>query len=209
MGLPPELRAIPGRVLKDRFWQVGISTGSRDDFYARVEGSKSTLEGLASAIRGSLRLVRETSYRIILNMSLLGDTLYTYEELPQPLSEALFDSAGALSIHQIGVNLETARQIIEHCPPKARSHFLRPVLIAMFGQLDSKVSSEWDKIEHRKSQASADDDLLEEMKDESILRQLTFNSVSLVVHLLDPNPCKYQDNSSREPQVCLANKSNV
>ena len=190
MDLPPELRDIPGRVLKDRFWQVGISTGSRDDFYARVEGSKTTLEGLASAIRGSLRLVRETSYRIILNMSLLGDILYTYEDLPQPLSEALFDGAGALSIHQIGVILETARQVIEHCPAKARSHFLRPLLIAMFHQLDNKVSTEWEKIEERKSQASADDDLVEEMKDESILRQLTSNSVGLVVYLLDPNPGK-------------------
>src|SRR5438876_735111 len=34
--LPPEMRSIVGRVLTDRFWQAGISEGSKDDFYMRV-----------------------------------------------------------------------------------------------------------------------------------------------------------------------------
>lgn len=188
MDLPLDLRDVPGRVLRDRFWQVGISAGSRDDFYAQVEGSKSTLEGLASAIRGSLRLVRETGYRLLLYMSMLGDSLYTYDELPAPLSKALFVDASALSIHQMGVILDGIRPLIDNCPVEARGMFLPAMITAMFAQLDFKVSKEWKRIEQLNKAASVDDNLLEEMKDESILRQLTYNSVTLVVSLLDPAP---------------------
>ncbi|PHH68125.1 hypothetical protein CDD82_824 [Ophiocordyceps australis] len=49
--LPVEMRPIATQVLRDRFWQAGISDGSKDDFYARVIDQKNTLEGLASTIR--------------------------------------------------------------------------------------------------------------------------------------------------------------
>ena len=186
-GLPPEMRGIVGRVLTDRFWQVGISAGSRDDFYAKVGGTKASLEGLASSIRASLRTIRETSYRLLLYMSMLGEQLYLYEELPGPLSKALYADARALSTHQMAMLVETTRPVIENCPSSQREHFIPPLLIALFTQLDQKASGEWDKMEERSRTVSGDETLAEEMRDESILRQLTFTSVMLVVTLLDPN----------------------
>ena len=76
--------SIVGRVLTDRFWQAGISEGSKDDFYARVLEKKGTLEGLASTIRGSVRFVRETCYAIIYCMSRLDTQFYGFNELPGP-----------------------------------------------------------------------------------------------------------------------------
>lgn len=176
------------RILTDRFWQVGISAGSRDDFYARVGGTKSTLEGLASSIRATMRAVRETGYRILYYMSLLGEHFYGFKELPEPLSRALFSDACALSTHQMAVLVEMIRPVIDNCPAGFRSHFLPPILVALFQQLDRKASTEWDRMDKRTEIASEDDNLAEEMRDESILRQLTFTSVMVVVNLLDPVP---------------------
>ena len=83
--------------------------------------------------------------------------------------------------------MDTIRPIIENCPTVARSHFLPPILIGLFEQLDRKTGEEWDRIEAKSKAASADDNLSEEMRDESILRQLTYSSVILIVGLLDPD----------------------
>ena len=184
------MRGIPARVLRDRYWQVGISTGSRDEFYSQIEDSKLTMEGLASTIRSSLRMVREVSYRILYSMSLLGDALYKYEELPEPLSKALFIDAAALTVHQTGVILTGLPTVIYNCPAECRSYFVPPMVTAMFDFLDRKVSTEWERIDQRRNAATPDDDLVEEMKDEAILRQLTFASVGVVVRLLDPDSSK-------------------
>ena len=184
--LPRELEHVVHRILTDRFWQVGISTGSRDEFYAKVGGTKTTLEGFASSIRATLRAVRETGYRILYYMSLLGDQFYGHEELPGPLAHALFTDACAMSTHQMAIMVEMIRPIIDNCPVALRSHFLPPILAAMFQQLDRKASAEWDKSEQRNEGAGEGDNLVDEMRDESILRQLTFTSVMVVVGLLDP-----------------------
>lgn len=176
-----------GRVLTDRFWQVGISSGTRDDFYATVGDTRATLEGLASSIRATMRGVRESCYRLLYYMSLLGDQFYGYGELPEPLAQALFTDACSLSTHQMAILVEMVRPIIEHCPPKHRPHFVRPMLAALFVQIERKTSMEWDRIEEKNRFASEDDNLADEMRDESILRQLTFTAVMMVMGLLDPN----------------------
>lgn len=185
-ALPPKMQDVVRRIFTDRFWQVGISQGSRDEFYANVGDTRTTLEGLASSIRATVRTVRETGYRLLYYMSLLGEHFYSFAELPGPLAQALFADACALSPHQMVILVDMIRPIINNCPEKSRSHFLPPILSALFEQLDRKASLEWERIEERSKAASEDDDLTNEMKDESILRQLTMASVMLVVGLLEP-----------------------
>ncbi|KAL8874320.1 MAG: hypothetical protein Q9174_000319 [Haloplaca sp. 1 TL-2023] len=186
-GLPSDMSGIVRRILTDRFWQVGISTGSRDEFYANVGDTKNTVEGLASSTRAMVRAVRETGYKLLGYMSLLGEHFYSYKELPQPLSEALFTDAQALSTHQMAILVEMIRPIIENCPVASRSHFLPPMLAALFEQLDRKASAEWSRLEQRSQHPEGRHSLDEEMRDESILRQLTYSSVLLVVGLCDPD----------------------
>jgi exportin-5 len=184
--LPPEMRTIVGRVLTDRFWQAGISEGSKDDFYARVVDKKGTLEGLASTIRGSVRFVRETCYAIIYCLSRLDVQFYGFEELPGPLSHALFGDSFCLSPHQIINLLNLVRYLVDHCPVHLRSHFLPPILAACFLQMDAKIKSEWDKLDEQQGVQTAGEALTEEMKAESILRQLTYTAVVMVADFLDP-----------------------
>ncbi|KAJ9134810.1 Nuclear import and export protein Msn5 [Pleurostoma richardsiae] len=184
--LPNEMQSIVERVLTDRFWQAGISEGSKDDFYARVLDKKGTLEGLASSIRGSVRFVRETSYAIIYCMSRLDVQFYGFEELPGPLAHALFADSSCLSAHQIINLLNLVRYLVDHCPVDLREHFLPPLLAACFQQMDSKISSQWEKLDRQQSIQSAGDELTEEMKAESILRQLTYSAVVMLADFLDP-----------------------
>ena len=186
-GLPNEMHDVVRRLLTDRFWQVGISQGSRDEFYAKVGDTRTTMEGFASSIRATVRTVRETGYRVLHYMSLLGEYFYSFKELPGPLSQALFKDAHALSPHQMSTLVDMVRPIIDNCPPQSRSHFLPPILSGLFERIDHKASSEWERIEEREKTAAGEDALTDEMKDESILRQLTMTSVTLVVGLLEPS----------------------
>ena len=185
-AIGPEQKSVVRKIFTDRFWQVGISQGTRDDFYASIGGSRATLEGFASSIRATLRLVRETSYRLLSCMSLLGEHFYGLPELPDPLARALFTDACALSPHQLAMLLDTTRPIIENCPDHCHLHFLPPMLSALFDQVDRKTGLEWERIERKKLAAIDDDDLATEMKDESVLRQLTLAAVMLVASLLEP-----------------------
>lgn len=180
------MRSIVDRVLTDRFWQAGISEGSKDEFYARVLEKKNTLEGLASTIRGTVRFVRETCYAIIYCMSRLDVQFYGFGELPGPLAHALFADSFCLSSHQLINLLNLVRYLVDHCPVELRQHFLPPILAACFQQMDAKITSEWDNLGRRQGIQAAGEELTDEMKAESILRQLTYTAVVMVADFLDP-----------------------
>lgn len=180
------MQVIVGRVLTDRFWQAGISEGSKDDFYARVINKKNTLEGLASSIRGSIRYVREFCYSIIFCMSCLEQQFYGFGDLPNPLAHALFADSGCLSSHQLIALLNLVRLLVDSCPVELRHHFLPSILAACFQQMDVKIKSEWDKLDQAQDIQAAADELTEEMKAESVLRQLTYSAVIMLADFLDP-----------------------
>jgi exportin-5 len=179
------MQHVMQRILTDRFWQAGISTESMEDFYARVNSSKSSYEGFASTIRGALRQVREKSYSILCYLARLNEKFYGLPGLPDVIANAVYGTVQSLSSHQTTVLVNMSSQLIGRCPVELRSSFLPPVLIALFEQLDGKLNSEWGAVIHRASQANEGDNLGDEMKSESILRLLTFNAVSIANSLLD------------------------
>ncbi|KAL5365727.1 armadillo-type protein [Aspergillus floccosus] len=184
-GMSDEMRSVVERILTDRFWQAGISTGSRDEFYSKITSSRSSLEGFASSVRGKIRAVRESCYSMLFSMSRLREHFYGFAELPGPLSQALFKDSAHLSSHQFSVLLNISRCLIDDCPVQFRAQFLPPMLSTLFSNIDRKVTSEWEIIEQRR-EGLADGDLTDEMKSESILRQLTYSAVIMVASLLDP-----------------------
>jgi exportin-5 len=132
-------------------------------------------------------MVRESCYSILWCMSRLDIHFYGLEELPGPLALSLFNDAHALSSHQMSILLNMTRYIIDDCPTPFRQHFLTPLLASLFAQVDAKVSGEWNElIEKGQISQGGDAQLAEEMKEESILRQLTYTAVLIVAGLLDP-----------------------
>lgn len=194
------MQGIVERILTDRFWQSGISSGSRDEFYSKITASRISLEGFASSVRGKVRAVRESCYSMLFSMSRLREHFYGFAELPGPLSEALFKDSSHLSSHQFSVLLNISRCLIDDCPVRFRNQFLPPMLSTLFVHIDRKVTMEWDSIEQQK-QGLADSDLTDEMKSESILRQLTYSAVIMVASLLDPQ------RGGKYTQLDILNKS--
>lgn len=187
MGLPPNMRSVVDRVLSDRFWQAGISDGSKDDFYARVMNKKNTMEGLASSIRGAIRFVRETAYAIVYCMSRLDTLFYTFPNLSESLSSAFFTDSTWLSTHQQNNLLNLVRYLVDDCPVDYREHTLPQLIAACFRQMDTKICGEWNQMDQQQAVASQGEAALkEEMKTESILRQVTYTAVLMIADFLDP-----------------------
>ncbi|KAJ4291519.1 karyopherin [Collariella sp. IMI 366227] len=151
-----------------------------------VLGKRNTLEGLASTIRGTVRFVRETCYAIIYCMTRLDMQFYGFLELPGPLANALFADSFYLSPHQVINLLTLVRFLIDNCPVELREHFAPPILATCFEQMDKKITSEWERLGQRETVRAAGDELTDEMKTESILRQLTYSAVLMVADVLDP-----------------------
>lgn len=122
---------------------------------------------------------------------------YGFSELPGPLAHALFADADCLSSHQLIALLSVVRMLVDDCPVELRSHFVPPILATCFAQMDAKCSSEWEKLARNQVAATDGDNLTEEMKEESILRQLTHSAVMMIGGLLDPaRPSKASQLSS-------------
>ncbi|KAG5983880.1 hypothetical protein E4U55_006865 [Claviceps digitariae] len=199
---PTEMRGMVDRVLSDRFWQAGISEGSKDEFYTRVVDKKNTIEGLASTIRGSVRFVRETAYAMIYCMSRLEPQFYGFSGLSGSLSAALFTDSIWLSTHQQSNLFSLVRYLVDDCPVGCREQFLPQLLAACFRQMDAKINGEWEKIDRQQtSAANGEAGLKEEMKAESILRQVTYTGVTMVADFLDPTKYNGQAVDSRGQKV--------
>ncbi|KIW89253.1 uncharacterized protein Z519_10106 [Cladophialophora bantiana CBS 173.52] len=185
-NVPPELEGVIRRVLRDRYWQSGISAGSMGDFHSRVKASRSTLEGFASTVRGKIRGHLEQCYSILHTLGRLGPTFYSLQQLPELIAQAAIDTTAPLSPHHFSVMLQMLPKLIDECPPESRPHFLTPIILSVLAQMDSKLSSEWEKMNQRKQNKHDEENLADEMRDDSVLRQTTYRAINLVAHWLQP-----------------------
>ena len=185
-NLPTPLEGVIRRILRDRYWQSGISAGSMGDFHSKVKNTKSTLEGFASSVRGRIRNNLEQCYSILHTLGRLGPVFYSLQQLPELIAQAAIDTVTPLSPHHFSVMLQMLPKLIDECPPKSRQHFLTPIIWSLLVQMDSKLSAEWEKMGQRKQNKQEDEDLSDEMRDDSVLRQTTYKAVNLVAHWLNP-----------------------
>lgn len=184
--LPEEIQAVVKRTLQDRFWQSGISNESKDEFYARISGSKTSYEGFASAVRGCVRNVREQTYHLIYLMTKFEEQFYSMDNLAGPLSQAMFEDAVALNPNHLHPLINLTTGFVQRCPPHYRAQFLPPLLTQLFEKLDAKISAEWSAIANAsETNAEEEDQLGDEMRMESVLRQLTYSMVSFVPFVLE------------------------
>ena len=209
--LPEELQAVVKRTLQDRFWQSGISNESKDQFYARISGSKTSYEGFASAVRGTMRSVREHGYHMLYLMTKFEEHFYGLPNLAQPLADALFADAGALSANHLSPIINVTTGLVQRCPPHHRTTFLPPLLTQLFTKLDAKISAEWEAIDtaNQRDVIDGDDELSDEMRGESVLRQLSYSMVTFVPYILEFDrqtpPGPHQQASPQSQSQSLSN----
>lgn len=180
--------ALIRRILRDRYWQSGISGGSMNEFREQIKATKNSLEGFASSVRGRIRVNLENCYSIIHTLGRLGSTFYGLAQVPEMVAAMLISSADPLSPHHFGILLSMMPKLIEECPVQDRQHFLTPVLSTLLSQIDRKLTAEWEQLAHRDlpETANGEDNVTDEMRDESVLRQTTSKAVSLVSMWIDP-----------------------
>ncbi|KAF2666914.1 ARM repeat-containing protein [Microthyrium microscopicum] len=192
-SFPGEIQAIVRRILTDRFWQNGISAESRDAFVSKVNNTKTTFEGFGSTVRRTVRQIRTGACDLLMFFSKLGDVFYGIPELAPPLSQALYEGAASLSAHHFAVLITFSSNMIKGCPTPLRAQFLPPILANLFQQLKFKVDTEWDVLNRRTEEGSADDNLDDEMKNQSILRSMTYNGCYLLFTLTNADLYKGED----------------
>lgn len=183
---PAQIPAIQ-RLLRDRYWQSGISEGSMNEFHSRVKSTKNSLEGFASSVRGRVRNNLEQCYSIIHTLGRLGEHFYGMAGVPQALSESLLGTAGTLNAHHFAVMLQMLPKLVEECPAHLRQHFLTPILRELLKQTTSKLESEWSRIGEKKEANHDEENLNDEMREDSVLRQTTYKAVNMVSCWIDPN----------------------
>ena len=200
--LPDELQAVVKRTLQDRFWQSGISSESKDEFYARISGSKTSYEGFASAVRGTMRNIREQGYHLVYLMTKFDEQFFGLPDLAEPLAEAMFEDAGALSANHLHPIISLTMGLVQRCPPHHRARFLPPLLTQLFTKFDAKISSEWEAIGQASQQNAEEEELSDEMRMESVLRHLTYSMVAFVPFPLqfDEREAPLQTTNGHAPQ---------
>ncbi|KAF1988177.1 hypothetical protein K402DRAFT_329073 [Aulographum hederae CBS 113979] len=201
-GAPQETVAVFHKIFAERFWQKGISSESREDFYSKVSRSKQTYEGFASTIRGLSRDIRDVSYHIIYKMSGFGERFYGMPGLPGALSEALYTHSTSLSCHHFGVLLNMSSGLIGNCPRNQWEQFLPAIISSLFTQVNTKLTAEWAVNGERSARNASDTELADEMRDESVLRQVSWNAVALACSLLElPRETAPISNPPAEPHM--------
>ncbi|ETI25101.1 hypothetical protein G647_04472 [Cladophialophora carrionii CBS 160.54] len=185
-NVPPEGENIIRRVMRDRYWQSGISAGSMGEFHNKVKATKLTLEGFASSVRGRIRNNLEQCYSILHTLGRLGPAFYNLQQLPELIAQAAIDTTTPLSPHHFSVMIQMLPKMIDECPPESREQFLTPILWSLLGQMDTKLSQEWEKMGQLKQTKHDDENLGDEMRDDSVLRQTTYKAVNLIAHWLNP-----------------------
>lgn len=156
------------------------------EFHQKVKSTKSTMEGFASSVRGRIRTNLENCYSIIHTMGRLGSDFYSMSQIPEMIATQLLQTSQTLSLHHFGVLLSMLPKLIEECPTQDEQHFLTPVISTLLRVVDAKCTDEWQKLERRKESGGQDDALNEEMREESVLRQMTNRAVNIVALWVDP-----------------------
>ena len=192
-AFPPDIQNVIRRILTDRFWQSGISAESRDAFVSKVNNTKNTFEGFGSTVRRTVRQIRTGACDLLLFFSKLGAVFYGIPDMALPLSQALYDGAANLSAHHFSVLITFSSNLIKGCPVQLREQFLPPVMASLFQQLRIKIDAEWDILNRRTEESTAEDNLDDEMKNQSILRSMTYNGCYLLFVLTKPHLFKGDD----------------
>lgn len=176
-SLPTEVQTFVKYSCMERFWQVGVSTQTRDQFVDENVRAMHTLRDFADSVGHIIRYTREYAFLTLGSISQLEETMYEIPGMATNLWMALAgDSAGITSHswrHMISLVL---RNVIKNCPVHLMPNFLGEFLPPLLTKLDQVLMEKWERVHQNGAMLVGDEDdasLSEEMMEEHLLRQLT------------------------------------
>lgn len=194
--LPPEVQTFVSVSCKERFWQVGVSMQSKDEFERESLEASKTLRDFADSVGHIVRYTREYAFLTLGSISQLEETMYEIDGMGNMLYQAIAgqNTPGITSHcwrHTISI---VVRNVVKNCPPEYMQQFLPPFISQFLMKLDEVLVGKWNTITANGYQLM-DDDMIEnfdseeqslsdEMMAEHLLRQLTAITVRLLIDLV-------------------------
>ncbi|KAK9241260.1 armadillo-type protein [Lipomyces kononenkoae] len=187
--LPLEVRSFVRDSCAERFWQVGISLQSRDEFVEDNVKAAQTLRDFADSLGHMLRYTREYAFLALGSITQLESTLYEIPAIGTALWRALAGQPQGITLHAWKHLVAfVVRPVVRNCPPELREVFFPDFLPAMLTQLEGVIGARWDELMRRGliGQVEEDDVLSDEMMDEYLLRQFSNVVDRLLIDLVGP-----------------------
>ncbi|KAG0305227.1 hypothetical protein BGZ98_004452 [Dissophora globulifera] len=158
-----------------------------------------TVAKLVSDLRIWLSVLRDQSYRVLAQASLLGSAFYSIPSLPAVLEQSLFENVDYLSNRQLRLLINHAVQpIVVNCPEPFMDSMLSHLLKVLFPYLDQRLMKDWKLASDKglvmdERDDPEDLDVTDEIVKEVMLRDLTYYVAGFVFSILDygkPTPVK-------------------
>lgn len=194
--LPPQVQTFVRSSCAERFWQVGISMQTKDEFESANEAASKTLYDFASAVGHIVRYTREYTFLTLGSITQLEETMYELPNMGTMLCQALTSTTDGVTCHAWKHMISlTVRNVVRNCPPAHMNPFLVEFIPSFLRTIDEFLVREWQKQEEHGFQleevdSSSDSDLSEEMMGEHLLRQLTAIVDRLLIDLVGQSSSK-------------------
>lgn len=204
-GLGMHNSSILQKSIVERFWLHGVSQISKNQFLEESYKMDVSANKLIHSFGHFLRRLREYCYYAIASFMRLGQAFFCVPGLSKQFLTAFFSHAAGLSLHQWTSMVNVViKPYCVNCPAELRDECLLPLLPALLSELDHKLVSEWRRINDRgllveedAEETGEDDDLSEEMIEESLLRHLTYATAKLITEtFLQITPTQSRSNVS-------------
>ncbi|AOW03571.1 YALI0D04444p [Yarrowia lipolytica CLIB122] len=188
--LPSEVQSFVKYSVQERFWQVGVSIKSKDEFVDENVKAMQSLRDFADSIGHIVRYTREYSFFAVSSISALNETLYEIPDIATNLWKALVGADDGVGItlhswrHMVSM---VVRPVIKNCPLNLVPEFMPQFLPHVLTKLDEVLTTKWGAMTNLQlpsagddnydamvtAEAADDEQLSDEMMDEHLLRQLT------------------------------------
>lgn len=209
-SLPDIVQSFVRESTKERFWQMGVSIQSRDEFLEETVKAMHTLRDFADSVGHVIRYTREYVFLSIASIAQLGDTLYTIPNIATVFWKAATTEKVGITLHSwkhlISVTL---RPIIKSCPLECVESFMTELLPQVFVTFDELIVSRWEKVYISEFKEDEDDqELSEEMMEEHMLRQTTQAILRVLLDCVGQDGYKkLSDSQLAIKELIFANKS--
>lgn len=196
--LSPEMQLIHSQSILERFWLHGVSKITRDQFLEMSTKSTESHRELVHSVGHFLRKTREYCLVALGTYSLLGAPFYNVDGVAGAVLEALYGNTAGMSLHIWSTSVTAAlRHVVLNCPTTHYENVLSVILPAWMQIMLQKLHAEWAKLmkrgalqtkeeEETGGDAEEDEDLSDEMMEESLLRHLSNAVVKLLGDVVVP-----------------------
>lgn len=187
-SLPPEVQSFVRYSCQERFWQVGVSTQTKDEFVDENVKAMHTLRDFADSVGHIIRYTREYVFLTLGSISQLELTLYEIPGIAKDLWRALAGDSAGITCHSWRHMISLVlRNMVKNCPLEYVEPFMLEFLPPMLSKLDEVLVEKWERVYQKGVMlvgGEDDDSLSEEMMEEHLLRQLTAIVDRLLIDLV-------------------------